>query len=115
VPYIQKSRRADVSVDHGQFVKEILAELSDPQPESLTEAVAGTEYQRPHIIEGTLRHSDRLELWVVWTRWSGVREEHRTAAILDAYEKSFGVEKAQRVVIALGVTPEEARELGVIR
>jgi hypothetical protein len=115
VPYIQKSRQANVSVNHAGLVHAIAAELKNPEPVTLAKEVLGLRYEKPYIIEGTFRHSDRLEVWVVWTRWAGVREEHRTAAILDAYEEAFGQGKSKQVVVAIGVTPEEAKNLGIIQ
>jgi hypothetical protein len=67
----------------------------------------------PVIIEEQLPRSNRLRVYVKWARWSGIREDHRTAAILDAYERNLGPEYAKRIVIALGLTPDEANELGV--
>jgi len=113
MPYIRKSRQANVSAIHADLVKEIKAEL-EKEP-TLDKAVLERQqpFETPHVIEGTLRNSDRLELWVIWKKWAGIREEHRSAAIRDAYEQAFG-DRAKRVIVAIGVTPDEAEELGVI-
>ena len=113
MPYVKKSSQASIASNHDSLVGAIVRELSAPQVQTLSQAAVGLDpYRLPCIIEGTIRNSDRLEVYVIWTDWSGVREEHRTAAILDAYERTKP-DQARKVVIALGVTPDEAKELGV--
>lgn len=69
----------------------------------------------PEIIEEQSRIADRLHVYVIWSGWSGVRDDHRSAAILDAYERKLGREYALRIVVALGLTPEEANLMGFDR
>lgn len=114
MPYEQRSSPANVATNHDVLVRAISEEFRNPQGPGLSQLAMEPRFARPHIIEGTIRNTDRLEVFVVWSGWSGVPEEHRTAAILDAYKRAPGPSKAQRVVIALGVTPDEARELGII-
>jgi hypothetical protein len=89
------------------------------EPKVLTEAVLREwkkkdEEKLPIVIEEPLRNTDALQVYVVWSEWLDVDEEHRTAAILDAYEKNFGATKARQIIVALGVLPQEAKELGII-
>ncbi len=111
MPYVKKTTRANVAPNHEDLVEAIKNEFS---PKTLAQEafeMSLPRYETPCIIEGTLRHSDKLEVYVVWDGWKDIREDHRTTAILDAYEREF---PEKRVVIALGVTPEEGKELGVI-
>jgi hypothetical protein len=114
MPYEQRTSNVNVAPNHEHLVEAVSREFTDRTAPTLSETAMGREYRRPHIIEGVIRNTDRLEVYVVWEGWAGVREEHRTAAILDAYKRAPDPGKVKRVVIALGVTPDEARNLGVI-
>lgn len=67
----------------------------------------------PDIREEEIRHSPRMIVTVVWNKWRGVDETFRAPIILDAYERARGVDEAMRIAAALGVTPEEAKSLGI--
>ena len=53
-----------------------------------------------------------LELYVVWSRWNGVPSHDRSEIILDAFSAVEGEENLTRVVLALGLTPEEYEAQG---
>ncbi len=102
----------EVAGNHEWLVSSIAEELN-PQ-ETMNQRIAReSTADRPDIYERTIRNTDRVRVYVVWAKWSGVREDYRTAAILDAYERALGTDAAQRVIVALGVMPEEAKELGI--
>ena len=109
MPYVKRERQRELSPDHERLVSALIREM---RPKTLVEDVFA-DRDAPKIIEEKMRHSDRLQVFVIWNQWLGVREDHRTAAILSAYERELGQEYARRVVIALGVTPDEATELGI--
>ena len=113
MPYEQRTGAASRAPNHDALVSQLVAEFLPSLASGLTEAALGLKYKRPNIIEGQIRNTDRLEVYVVWEGWVGVSEEHRTNAILDAYREGQP-KKIDRIVIALGVTPEEAKNLGII-
>ena len=47
------------------------------------------------------------------SRPEGAEEEHRSAAILDAYEQAKGKDTMMKISIAMGVTQAEADRLGI--
>jgi hypothetical protein len=107
--YVKRPLRRDLAPDHESLVRELIQEL---KPQTLAQA-AMKDKNAPVIIEEQMRNSDRLQVYVKWEKWAGVREDHRGAAILDAFEKALGQEYARRIIIAMGVTPEEAEDLGI--
>lgn len=109
MPYTKRQPRRDLDPDHEQLVQALVQEFK--QRSLVRDAI--NYGQLPVIIEEQMRGSDRLRVYVIWPRWSTVREDHRSEAILDAYEREQGREVARRIVIALGLTPDEAKELGV--
>ena len=109
MPYVKRPRRRDLDPNHAQLVGVLRQEL---KPKTLVQDVF-KDKNAPVIIEEQMRSSERLQIYVTWAGWSGVREDHRTSAILDAYEQELGPEYARRIVVAMGLTPDEAKELGV--
>jgi len=112
MPYEQRTSPPSVAPNHDDLVGAITTEFTSPPKSNIQKRAA--QFCIPHIIEAVIRNTDRLEVYVVWDKWSGIPEEHRTNAILDAYKKAPDPGKVNRVVIALGVTPDEARNLGII-
>lgn len=109
MPYIQRKLDRDLDPKHFELVETLRREL---QPPTLGSNLINV-LSAPVIIEEQMRNSNYLQVFVKWDRWLGVRENHRTAAILDAYEKALGTGYAARIVMALGLTSAEAAELGV--
>ena len=109
MPYVKRPLHRDLDPNHVQLVGILRQEL---KPKTLVQDVF-KDQSAPVIIEEQMRNSDRLQVYVKWARWSGIREDHRTAAILDAYEQELGRDYAGRIVIALGLTQDEARDLGI--
>ncbi|MCK4658901.1 MAG: hypothetical protein KAV82_05205 [Phycisphaerae bacterium] len=98
----EKQPRQNRDPKHAELVRLLVEEIR------LGEAGKG-----PVIMHEQLQGSDRLHVYVIWDRWDSVRDEHRAAAILDAYKEHFGEEIMQRVSIALGLTQEEADAMGI--
>jgi hypothetical protein len=67
----------------------------------------------PIVIEEQVQGSDRLHVFAIWDEWREASEEHRSAAILDAYEQARGQEVAARVAVAMGLTKDEATAMGI--
>lgn len=100
MPYKSIGPRADVDANHAELVKELVEEMQ-----------LGDKGTGPVIVEQPVK--TRLHVYVLWHKWDGVREEHRSAAILDAYKEHFGEEKMRSVSIAMGLTGSEAKSLGI--
>ena len=99
------------------FYKEQPGQHRDANHNELVEAIVA-EFDRqegdgPVIIQEAVQASDRLHVFVIWDRFRNVREEHRSAAILDAYQQHFGEETMLRVAIAMGLTQAEADAMGI--
>ncbi len=102
MPYKTEGPRREVHPDHAQFVDTLVEEMR-----------LGDKGNGPDILEQRVRNSDRLHVYVIWNKWADVREEQRSAAILDAYTRHFGDEKMRQMSIAMGLTPDEAKSLGI--
>jgi hypothetical protein len=63
----------------------------------------------PVIFEIPLDEPRKLDVMVVWDEWEGVRSEDRTELIREAY-----TDKADILILALGVTYKEAIEQGLL-
>ncbi len=98
----------------------VIRRQSKPQREwpMLVEALAA-ELRSPKkghpilVIEEPVRGVPRFQTTVVWARWADVPTEDRAGVILDAYEQALGAEKMLQVSLALGLTPTEAKRLGI--
>ena len=67
----------------------------------------------PDIHETRQPFGGALHVKVIWDRWSEVPREERGAVILDAYEKAGLEEKMRQITLAMGLTEEEAKKLGI--
>jgi hypothetical protein len=67
----------------------------------------------PRIVEEVQRLSDALHVFVFWSEWETVTEEERASIILDAYEQERSKEEALKITVAMGLTPMEAKRLGM--
>jgi len=102
--YIKRSPRRELDPSHDELVKSLVDEIA-----------AGPTGTGPRIIEEAVHGSDRLHVYVDWDDWKNVKEEHRSAAILDAYRQAPGLgdDAVRRVTIAMGLTSEESKALGI--
>lgn len=93
------------SRDYPELVSELVCVLRDNKPEGPPDD--------PDISIEQIRHSNSLHVTVVWDRWNGIDAEERGRIILDAVAQGLGEAEMLRVTMALGVTKEEARRLGI--
>jgi hypothetical protein len=91
------------SPKHDRLVKKLVQELTAP----------GTDLE-PLILEERVPATQSRHVYVVWDAWRGIAEEERSAIIVEAYTRAEGEDAAAQVTIASGVTPEEARVLGLL-
>ena len=54
-----------------------------------------------------------LHLYVIWSDWLSIRQQDRSEIILNAYESTHDTEDTLRVTLAMGLTPEEAKRMGL--
>lgn len=57
--------------------------------------------------------SNNFRVYVSWDDWASVPEIERSEIILEAYKQARGVPEMLRISVAMGLTPLEARQLGI--
>lgn len=102
MPVIKRRNRAE-HPHHQRLVAELVRHLRD-EP-NLPEM--------PRIIEEDERLSNNLHVYVLWDDWESVTERERSEIILEAYQEVRGQREMLRITIAMGVTPLEAKNLGL--
>ena len=65
------------------------------------------------IVEEEVRLSNNFRVYVSWDDWASVPETERSEIILEAYKQAKGVPEMLRISVAMGLTPLEAKQLGV--
>ena len=108
--YIRNPQRP-LDKNHDFLVEEIKKEFEN-EIDRLPDPVIDVSV--PLIIEDHPYNSDRLHVYVIWDKWSQIREEHRASAIIDAYELKFGLDIVKRLSIVLGLFLHEAVDMGVL-
>jgi hypothetical protein len=88
---------------HDKFVKRLAQELT-----TASDAV------QPLILEEHLPPNGSRRVYVIWNRWKGRELEERSQIIEDAYEQAEGEEAAAKVMIATGLTAQEALAFGLL-
>jgi hypothetical protein len=71
----------------------------------------GTE-PRPTIVHEEDEQGVVVHVYVVWTEWGDLDQQARSELITAAYWKVFE-EKGLALTVAMGLTPEEAKRMGV--
>ncbi len=94
------------SADHHEdLLNRLLAEWRSPQV---------SEDAEPVIIEERPGNYDRVNhLYVVWSDWEDLSPLERSKLILQAYEQYRGNDLAASITLAMGLTPAEARQMGI--
>jgi hypothetical protein len=80
---------------------ELRAELEHPKASGEPEIVI----ERPNPAT--------VHLYVIWSKWNDLEQMARSRIILDAYTETKGESEANKVTVAMGLTPAEASRLGV--
>lgn len=52
-------------------------------------------------------------IYVIWNDWKTLNQIERSEIIMDAYEEMFGLESSLDVTVAMGLTPVEAKRMGI--
>ncbi len=87
--------------------------LRDELTEHLKRDVAEGVAEQPLIVEEEIRGSSRFRVYVLWDRWTSVKDDERSQIILEAYQNAYGAEKMLNASLVLGVTAIEAKQLGI--
>jgi hypothetical protein len=72
-------------------------------------AQAGDEY--PTILVQEAHAAGTRYVYVVWKEWALITQRDRSELIMDACEQVKGTDWALRVIVAMGLTPEEAQRM----
>jgi hypothetical protein len=103
MPVIKKRLGPKDHPDHDRFVAELVRHIrNEPGLPAF-----------PKIVEEDVRLSNNLRVYVSWDDWGSVPETERSEIILEAYKQARGVPEMLRISVAMGLTPLEARQLGI--
>ena len=98
-------------------VRESLARSTVPEEAELKrelekELRTPTKREEPvFIIERP--HPSTSHLFVIWSRFEPLEQVVRSRIILDAFESVRGKEEALNVTVSMGLTPVEAKRMGI--
>lgn len=92
------------SVNTPQIVQSLAQEFARYNEED-------TEYRQPLI--SIDRPAERTHLLVIWDDWHTFSQQERSSLIMDAYQKAYGENEAREVSVAMGLTQDEAAQLGI--
>jgi len=67
----------------------------------------------PKIFEENFSRSASMHVYVIWQEWGEIKDTERSEIILEAYEQEKGRDFALTISVAIGLTPLEAREMGI--
>lgn len=93
-------RRTDLPSEE-ELRNELQSELAEPHDAGEPEIII----ERPS--PGT------THLYVIWSRWEGLEQTVRSRIILDAYEADHDAADVLTVTVAMGLTPDESKKLGI--
>jgi hypothetical protein len=68
---------------------------------------------RPLIVEQYLPRNENLHIVVIWDAWANLDRETRGGVILEAYDRARGTEFMRRISIAMGLTRQDAMNIGI--
>jgi hypothetical protein len=58
-------------------------------------------------------HASTIHLFGIWSKFEPLEQLVRSRILLDAFEAVRGKEEALKVTVSMGLTPDEARRLGI--
>src|SRR5258708_2782468 len=97
-PLVQKR-----STDYDRLVDELFAEWTTPNPKA----------SEPVILEEKGRNGKLVHLYVVWSKWAHTDRVERSEIIMDAAQKKLRPGDLLEITIAMGLTPDEAKQMGL--
>ncbi|HTE18710.1 MAG TPA: hypothetical protein VK689_10065 [Armatimonadota bacterium] len=69
--------------------------------------------QEPIIIEEPSGPYQMTRLYVIWQDWAELSQQERSEIIMDAFEELRSQEDVLKVSVAMGLTHEEAKRMGI--
>lgn len=109
----------------GHLIKDVAPEVADLTNILTAEwraGKSGTPYPRgvsaPVLIEDEQplrfgRGSSPVRLYVIWDAWGDLTQQQRSEIVMNAYEATHDVPDILRITLAMGLTPSEARRMGL--
>ena len=67
----------------------------------------------PVIIEQPSGSEGYMRLYVLWRAWQSVPQQERSRIIMEAYKETHTLDELLNVTIAMGLTPDEAHDMGL--
>ena len=67
----------------------------------------------PVIIEDFVTEQHAYHIYVIWGEWDGLGQRERSDIIINAYGVTHKPEELLQVTVAMGLTPEEAKHMGI--
>jgi hypothetical protein len=103
MPVVRKRLGPKGHPSHDLFVAELVRHLR-----------GGEELpEYPKIVEEDVPLSKNFRVYVSWNEWASVSELERSEIILEAYQEAKGVPEMLRISVAMGLTPLQAKQLGI--
>ena len=96
-----KLYKPSATADHPALVGDLTREWLDPDPSAA----------EPVILQEPDRFGVITHVYVVWERWADLKLEVRGEIIMDAARRVLPAEGADKLTLAVGVTPVEADRL----
>ncbi len=72
------------------------------------------ESTEPILIEQPSGAEGYIRLYVLWAKWQSIPQQQRSRIIMESYKKTHSLDDLLNVTIAMGLTPDEAREMGLV-
>lgn len=98
-------------------VRDTLKRQAVPSEEELrselkAELVVPKESGEPEIVIERPNNAT-THLFVIWSKWGDLEQTVRSRIVIDAFAEVRGEDEADKVTVAMGLTPAEAARLGV--
>lgn len=94
-------------------VKRSDARLDDLEKRLIVEWKANTGSAYPDIREEVDPVGRVVHVYVIWDEWRDLDHTRRSEVITDAFLATHGQEAIIDLTVAMGLTPEEARRMGI--
>jgi len=100
-------------------IKQIFQRRVDPKTRELRKELA-REWRHPHktgqpvIVQEYKGSSRPTHLFVVWDKWDSLTKTQRSEIIMDAYEDTHKSKEVLNVIVAMGLTTQEADRMFII-
>jgi hypothetical protein len=98
-------------------VRETLARTPLPEEAALKhdleEELRNPSDREEPVIVVERPHPSTIHLYAIWSKFEPLEQTVRSRIILDAFETVRGKEESLKVTVSMGLTPAEAKRMGV--